>query len=112
MRSIRIALLASFLLEFAAFAGGGHVDRGGGHVDFAPQVKLESVNPDGKSNLLIQGTVISPDEIKLLDLGRQSLANEYGAEALNWPLMVNIESRTATFFDKIQNRYRTLNFGQ
>jgi hypothetical protein len=106
--------LASIFLSCVAFAGSGHVSRvpyiesevqGNGHVDRVPDITLESISKDGRASLNINGTVLSVQEIKDMDLARQLIVAKFGPSAQNWPVMVDAESMTFQFLNRNTQKY-------
>ena len=87
-----IAFLTSFFATASiAIAGNGHVDR-------VVDVAVESISSDGLK------------QIKYLDLARKHLILNFGLDAENWPIMVDLANHRVLFSGQVREQLSEILF--
>jgi hypothetical protein len=84
---------------------------GGGHIASIPFVEETSSSEEGLKDLTVRGTVVSGEELKRMDIARRFIVSKHGDAAKTWPLMIDLQSTTATYLNKVTNKFVVIDIG-
>jgi hypothetical protein len=102
-----ISVLAFSLLAFAS----PHALAGSGHVAKVVDVQVDSVD-NGLKQIKIKNSVLNPEEIKFLDLTRSFLSAQFGPEASQFPVMVDLIRQRSFYWNPSTQQMIEIPFGE
>lgn len=80
------------MLPMSASAG-----VGGGHIDSPATAMLSESN---QREIVVTNSVLTPEEILILDLARRFVLSQFGEEARSWPITADVQSQTFSILNK------------
>ena len=71
---------------------------------------MESISSDGLKQIKVNNSVLKADEIKYLDLARKHLILNFGLDAENWPIMVDLANHRVLFSGQVREQLSEILF--